>query len=160
MKKVIALVLSLALAISVSTAFAAETVSIIGTPNPHIEILEAVKDDMAALGYELELIVTADYTTENPATMDGSVIANFFQHIPYLEGYNKDFPEEEQLVPVVFTHFEPMAIYPGTKTTAAARSSSIRRTISACGLGVAMISLGGIFEQMLTAGKVQNDSKE
>ena len=69
MKKVIALVLSLALAISVSTAFAAETVSIIGTPNPHIEILEAVKDDMAALGYELELIVTADYTTENPATM-------------------------------------------------------------------------------------------
>ncbi len=117
MKKVIALVLSLALAISVSTAFAAETVSIIGTPNPHIEILEAVKDDMAALGYELELIVTADYTTENPATMDGSVMANFFQHIPYLEGYNKDFPEEEQLVPVVFTHFEPMAIYPGTKTS-------------------------------------------
>ena len=117
MKKVIALVLSLALAISVSTAFAAETVSIIGTPNPHIEILEAVKDDMAALGYELDLIVTADYTTENPATMDGSVMANFFQHIPYLEGYNKDFPEEEQLVPVVFTHFEPMAIYPGTKTS-------------------------------------------
>ena len=117
MKKVIALVLSLALAISVSTAFAAETVSIIGTPNPHIEILEAVKDDMAALGYELDLIVTADYTTENPATMDGSVMANFFQHIPYLEGYNKDFPEEEQLVPVVFTHFEPMAIYAGTKTS-------------------------------------------
>ena len=117
MKKVIALVLSLALAISVSTAFAAETVSIIGTPNPHIEILEAVKDDMAALGYELDLIVTADYTTENPATMDGSVMANFFQHIPYLEGYNKDFPEEEQLVPVVFTHIEPMAIYPGTKTS-------------------------------------------
>ena len=32
--------------------------------------------------------------------------------------------------------------------------------MQAGGLGVAMISLSGIFEQMLTAGKVQNDSKE
>ena len=115
MKKVIALVLSLALAISVSTAFAAETVSIIGTPNPHIEILEAVKDDMAALGYELDLIVTADYTTENPATMDGSVMANFFQHIPYLDDFNAE--NGTHLVNAAAIHVEPIGIYGGKQTT-------------------------------------------
>ena len=117
MKKTLAIILALALTLSLGSALANEKLSVIATENPHAEILRLVQDDLAALGYDLDLTVTSDYTTENPATADGSVMANFFQHIPYLAGYNADFAEAEQLVPVVFTHFEPMAIYTGTKTS-------------------------------------------
>lgn len=117
MKKLIALVLTLALSLSLTAAFAAEPLTVIATENPHAEVLELVKDDLAALGYELEITVVSDYVVENPATSAGDVMANFFQHLPYLAGYNAEVSEAEQLVPVIYTHFEPMSIYAGTKTS-------------------------------------------
>ena len=117
MKKILAIVLTLALSLSLTSAFAGEPLTIIATENPHAEVLELVKDDLAALGYDLEITVVSDYVVENPATSAGDVMANFFQHLPYLAGYNAEVSEEEQLVPVVYTHFEPMAIYSGTKTS-------------------------------------------
>jgi len=117
MKKILALVIALVLSLSLTSAFAAEKISVIATENPHAEVMELVKDDLAALGYELELTVVSDYVVENPATSAGDVMANFFQHVPYLAGYNAEVPEEEQLVAVIYTHFEPMAIYAGTKTS-------------------------------------------
>ena len=117
MKKILALVLALALTLSLSSSLAAEKISVIATENPHAEVLELVKDDLAALGYDLEVTVATDYVIENPATSAGDVMANFFQHIPYLAGYNAEVSEAEQLVAVIYTHFEPMAIYAGTKTS-------------------------------------------
>ncbi|MBR3905548.1 MAG: metal ABC transporter substrate-binding protein [Clostridia bacterium] len=117
MKKILALVLALALSLSFTSAFAAEKISVIATENPHAEVMELIRDDLAALGYELELTVVSDYVVENPATSAGDVMANFFQHIPYLAGYNASVSEEEQLQAVIFTHFEPMAIYAGTKAS-------------------------------------------
>lgn len=117
MKKILAIVLTLALSLSLTSAFAGEPLTIIATENPHAEVLELVKDDLAALGYDLEITVVSDYVVENPATSAGDVMANFFQHLPYLAGYNAEVSEAEQLVPVVYTHFEPMAIYAGTKTS-------------------------------------------
>ena len=95
----------------------AKKLTIIATQNPHAEVLQLVKDDLAALGYELDLQIVSDYVVENPATAAGDVMANFFQHIPYLAQYNESVSEAEQLVPVIYTHFEPMAIYAGTKTS-------------------------------------------
>ncbi len=117
MKKFLSLVLALALSLTLTTAFAGEPLTIIATENPHAEVLELVKDDLAALGYDLDITVVSDYVVENPATAAGDVMANFFQHLPYLARYNAEVPENEQLVPVVYTHFEPMAIYSGTKTS-------------------------------------------
>ena len=117
MKKLIAIILTVALTLSLATAFAGEKLSIIATENPHAQILELVKDDLAALGYDLDLTVVSDYVVENPATSDGSVQANFFQHIPYLSSYNQTVDANNQLVGVVFTHFEPLALYAGTKTS-------------------------------------------
>ncbi|MEG0269103.1 MAG: MetQ/NlpA family ABC transporter substrate-binding protein [Clostridia bacterium] len=117
MKKLLAILLVLVLSLSLGSALAGEKVSVIATMNPHAEILELVKDDLAALGYDLELTVVTDYVVENPATSAGEVDANFFQHIPYLAGYNAEVSEAEKLIPVIFTHFEPMAIYAGTKTS-------------------------------------------
>lgn len=117
MKKILALVLALALSLSLTAAFAAEKITVIATENPHAEVLELVKDNLAELGYELEVTVVSDYVVENPATSAGDVMANFFQHLPYLAGYNAEVSEAEQLVPVIYVHFEPMAIYAGTKTS-------------------------------------------
>lgn len=120
MKKTIALVLALSLVLSLTSAFAAETISIMATYNPHAEVLELVKDKYDALGYNLDIIPVSDYVVENPATSAGDIQANFFQHLPYLASYNASVTEDEQLVPVIYTHFEPMALYAGSKTDLAA----------------------------------------
>ncbi len=118
MKKTLAIFLALCLTMGAAVACAEnQTISIIATTNPHAEILELIKDDMKALGYELNITVVSDYVVENPATASGEMDANFFQHVPYLAQYNASVPEAEQLVAVVYTHFEPMAIYAGTKTS-------------------------------------------
>ncbi|MEF9879835.1 MAG: MetQ/NlpA family ABC transporter substrate-binding protein, partial [Clostridia bacterium] len=101
MKKLLAILLVLVLSLSLGSALAGEKVSVIATMNPHAEILELVKDDLAALGYDLELTVVTDYVVENPATSAGEVDANFFQHIPYLAGYNAEVSEAEKLIPVI-----------------------------------------------------------
>jgi len=119
MKKLVVILLALVLTLSLTlgSALANEKISIIATENPHAQILELVKDDLAALGYDLDLTVVSDYVVENPATSDGSVQANFFQHIPYLNSYNASVDDANRLIGVVFTHFEPLAIYAGTKTS-------------------------------------------
>lgn len=116
MKKLLALVLSLALLLG-CTAVAEVTLSVIATPSPHAEVLELIREDLLQLGYELDLQIVTDYVIENPATASGDVDANFFQHIPYLAGYNASVDESEQLVGVIPTHFEPMGIYAGTKSS-------------------------------------------
>ena len=111
MKKLIATLITLALTLSlaVAPALANEKISIIATENPHAQILELVKDDLAALGYDLDITVVTDYVVENPATSDGSVMANFFQHIPYLNSYNE--ANGTDLVAAAAIHYEPFGIY-------------------------------------------------
>ena len=120
MKKTLAILLALILTLGAASALA-ESLPIIATANPHYEILELVKDDLAALGYELELEINEGYLVENPSTAAGDTQANFFQHIPYLNQYNADMEatgqEANKLVYVVPTHFEPMGLYPGTKSS-------------------------------------------
>lgn len=78
------------------------------TPQPHARILEFVKDDYSKSGYTLEIIEFTDYVTPNAAVLDGSIDANFFQHIPYLEGR----PEwAGSLVNAFGVHIEPLALY-------------------------------------------------
>ena len=117
MKKLIALVLSVVLALGCTAALAENTLSVIATPSPHAEILELSREDLLALGYDLDLQIVTDYVVENPATASGDVDTNFFQHIPYLAGYNASVSESEQLVGVIPTHFEPLGIYAGTKSS-------------------------------------------
>lgn len=114
MKKITAILLALILSLSAFAALA-EPLAIIATPEPHAQVLELVRDDLAALGYDLELEINEGYLVENPSTAAGDTLANFFQHIPYLAQYNSTAPEDQQLVYVVPTHFEPMGLYPGTK---------------------------------------------
>lgn len=117
MKKLISFILTLVLALSAFSALANEKI-IVGTvtPGPHEVILEFVKEDLAALGYDLEISLLTAYPLPNPATATGDLDANYFQHKPYLEDYNAAVPEAEQLFPAIGVHYEPYGIYAGTKT--------------------------------------------
>jgi len=79
------------------------------TAKPHAEILEVVKPLLAKENVDLEIKVFTDYVQLNPALKDGQIDANFFQHIPYLEDYNKK--NNASLAWTVKVHNEPMGIY-------------------------------------------------
>ncbi|MFJ8466059.1 MetQ/NlpA family ABC transporter substrate-binding protein [Streptomyces swartbergensis] len=80
------------------------------SPVPHGEILDFVKDNLAKKeGLDLEVKEFTDYTSQNPATQDGSVGANYFQNKPYLDDYNKK--NGTDIVPVVTVHLEPLGLY-------------------------------------------------
>ena len=79
------------------------------TAKPHAEILEIVKPMLAKENVDLEIKVFTDYVQLNPALKDKQIDANFFQHIPYLEDYNKN--NNAELSWTVKVHNEPMGVY-------------------------------------------------
>lgn len=87
------------------------------TPSPHAEILNAIKEDMAAAGYELVVQEFTDYVLPNTALENKELDANFFQHVPYLDDFNKQ--NGTNLVSLAPVHYEPLGLYPG-KTAALA----------------------------------------
>ncbi|MBZ7939130.1 MULTISPECIES: MetQ/NlpA family ABC transporter substrate-binding protein [Campylobacter] len=88
---------------------ALETISVAATPVPQAEILEQIKPDLEKEGYKLVIKEFTDYILPNLAVDSGEVDANFFQHTPYLEEFNKN--KGTNLVKVASIHLEPMAVY-------------------------------------------------
>lgn len=137
MKKLIAIVLTLVLALSFAacaqpasdpadaapadtaapetteSAAPAELVKVkVGASvTPHAEILNAVKDELKAAGYDLEVVEFTDYVLPNTALEQGDLDANYFQHTPYLENFNEE--NGTHLVSVGKIHYEPFGIYAG-----------------------------------------------
>lgn len=106
MKKIISFV---AIALSLSCAFAQKVLKVGATPEPHAEILNLVKEDLASKGITLQVIEFTDYVTPNDAVEAGDIAANYFQHIPYLESFNKE--KGYHLVNAAGIHVEPVAFY-------------------------------------------------
>ena len=137
MKKLVSLLLSGALAVgllagcgggtgtsqtpagnSESPAASTETGSLEGTtlkvgatPAPHAEILEVVKDILAEQGITLDIVEFNDYIQPNLAVEDGSLDANYFQHITYMNDFNDQ--NGTHLVSAAEVHYEPMSLYAG-----------------------------------------------
>ena len=78
---------------------------------PHSEILEVAKPILAEQGITLEIVVLEDSITPNTGVIEGSLDANYFQHVPYLEQFNKE--NGSSLVSVGAVHYEPFGIYAG-----------------------------------------------
>lgn len=91
------------------------TITVGATTAPHAEILEEAKELMKEKGYDLQITEFSDYPNINPATSDGSLDANYFQHLPYLESYNEDegytSGDEGYLVSAGAIHYEPLGLY-------------------------------------------------
>lgn len=95
-----------------------KTIVVGASPSPHAEILEQVKDALAAEGYTLEVREFSDYVTPNQALSAGEIDANYFQHQPYLDNYNAE--NKTDLVGAASIHFEAMGVYAGkTKSLSA-----------------------------------------
>ena len=78
---------------------------------PHSEILEIAKPILAEKGITLEIVKIEDSVTPNTGVIEGSLDANYFQHVPYLEQFNKE--NNSTLVSVGAVHYEPFGVYAG-----------------------------------------------
>ena len=110
MKKALSVILAFALVLAVvPAAFAAETIKVGASATPHAEILEVAKEALAAEGYDLQIVVYDDYVLPNTALEDGDLDANYFQHTPYLNSFNK--ANGTHIVSASLVHYEPFGIY-------------------------------------------------
>lgn len=85
------------------------------SPAPHAEILKKAAELLKDKGYELEIIEFTDYVQPNIALNNGDIDANFFQHQPYLDKFNKE--QSANLVAAGVIHYEPFGLYPGKTAT-------------------------------------------
>ena len=105
MKKLIAALATVA----AFSAQAAETLTVAATAVPHAELLEFVKPQLAEQGVELNVKVFTDYVQPNIQVAEKRLDANFFQHQPYLDEFNKG--KGTDLVSVAGVHIEPFGAY-------------------------------------------------
>lgn len=85
------------------------TLTVGASPVPHAQILEFVRDNLAAdAGLEIEIQEFDDYVLPNEALASGELDANYFQHLPYLEAQiaEKGF----EFTPGEGVHIEPLKI--------------------------------------------------
>lgn len=92
-----------------------QTITVAATPTPHAEILEVAKKILAEKQIKLEIKEFTDYVQPNKVTESGEVDANYFQHEPYLDDFNKE--NGTHVVKVCNVHVEPMGLYGGKQKT-------------------------------------------
>lgn len=95
-----------------SAAAGSATLTVAASPTPHAEILNKfAAPKLKEQGIELKVKEYTDYIQPNKDTTSGAVDANYFQHINYLDNYNKE--NKTDLVSVGKIHYEPFGIYAG-----------------------------------------------
>ena len=131
MKKVISTILIVALSLSVFAGCAAaantgsaaaptaalKKITIGASPTPHAIILKEAAKLLKAKGYDLVIKEFSDYVLPNTALEGKELDANYFQHQPYLDDFNKE--KGTNIVSAGSIHYEPFGIYAG-KTKALA----------------------------------------
>ena len=117
MKKILVFLMSLALCLGMLTGCAAakeeKIIKVAASPTPHAWILKTATEALAEEGWTLEVLEYSDYEGPNHAVANGEADANFFQHVPYLDAFNAE--NGTSLTAVAEIHYEPFALYPGTK---------------------------------------------
>ena len=96
-------------------ALKGQTITIAASPTPHAEILEVAKEILAAKNITLDIQTYNDYVVPNTVVDDGTVDANYFQHLPYLEDFNAQ--NGTHIASISAVHVEPMGLYGGKQTT-------------------------------------------
>ena len=92
-------------------------ITVAASETPHSEILAEAKTILAQQGWDLQVTVFQDYVQPNLVVESGEFDANYFQHVPYLDSFNKE--NNTHLVDAGDIHYEPFGVYPGTKKTLA-----------------------------------------
>ena len=97
------------------SALAGQTVSVAASPTPHAEILAVAKEILAEKDITLDIQEYTDYVVPNNVVEDGTVDANYFQHVPYLDDFNAE--NGTHIVSVAAIHVEPLGIYGGKQSS-------------------------------------------
>lgn len=93
-----------------ATADPNKPLTVAASPTPHADILKYVQKNLAEKeGLKLKVKEFSDYVLPNTATESGEVDANFFQHKPYLDDFNKK--QGTHIKPVVNVELEPLGLY-------------------------------------------------
>ncbi len=108
---------SAAAASEAASTAAAKKIVIGASPTPHAIILKEAAKLLKDKGYELEIKEFSDYVLPNKALDSKDLDANYFQHQPYLDEFNKE--NGTKIVSAGSIHYEPFGIYAG-KTKALA----------------------------------------
>ncbi|MGX7104863.1 MetQ/NlpA family ABC transporter substrate-binding protein [Globicatella sanguinis] len=118
MKKLVKKVSVLALLaglVAPATAFAedkpfdGETVKVGVASDDEIEVWEFVAELAEKEGITLEVELFNDYVQPNVAVASGDLDLNAFQHVAYLEEWNKE--NDEDLQPIGYTYVSPLGAY-------------------------------------------------
>ncbi|MEU5691669.1 MetQ/NlpA family ABC transporter substrate-binding protein [Actinosynnema sp. NPDC020468] len=80
------------------------------SPVPHAQILRYVADNLAKdKGLKIDVVEFTDYVQPNTALVDGSLDANYFQTVPYLETFKASSNAKLEWIGPV--HLEPLGVY-------------------------------------------------
>jgi len=79
------------------------------TPVPHAEILDFVREPLAAREIDLQIEIFESFDEPNNLLVAGRLHANFFQYLPFLDDFNRR--TGTRLVPVAPVHIEPFGLY-------------------------------------------------
>lgn len=87
-----------------------ETTLTVGASNtPHAKILNHVKPQLQKEGVNLKVKVFQDYVLPNKELKSGDIDANYFQHKPFLDNWNKK--NHGNLQNAGYVHLEPIGFY-------------------------------------------------
>ncbi len=103
--------LTLFFTLAAANAGYAQTLTIAASAIPHAEILDFVKPKLRAEGVDLHIKVFTDYVQPNLQVEERQLDANFFQHKPYLEAFNREHGTHLVVVPGSAVHVEPFGAY-------------------------------------------------
>lgn len=93
------------------------TIKVGANITPHAEILREAQPILAEQGITLEIVELEDSVTPNTGVIEGSLDANYFQHVPYLEQFNEE--NGSDIVSIGAIHYEPFGVYAGKTTSLA-----------------------------------------
>ena len=97
--------------LAAATGAHAQTLTVAASAIPHAEILEFIKPQLAAQGVDLRVKVFTDYVQPNLQVEERQLDANFFQHKPYLDAFNREHGTHLVVVPGSAVHVEPFGAY-------------------------------------------------
>ena len=128
-----------------------KTITFAASELPHAKILEeAVAPILKEKGYQTKITVL-EWSQQNAAVARGEYDANYFQHAPYLETYNKDASEAERLQLIVKAHFEKLCLYwskENNKTLSNGESIEIVNDISNIERALLLLKDNGVLSEI------------
>lgn len=109
MKKILLLLLVSGLIFSCAKKEKEIVLRVGASPIPHSEILKIAAEELKAEGIRLEIVSFEDAVLPNQEVAGKGLDANFIQHVPYMEDFNKKY--NSKLISAAKIHVEPLALY-------------------------------------------------